>query len=198
MIDKYKHHSDIFKTGIDTGIANAWNHGIKLSSGKYILILNSGDIYPKSFLMDYHLNIGESEIIYFSSVKLKDNKTNKYYLQKGRPKLLGFGMYVPHLTICLPRNFHKKYGLYPELKFSMDFAFFHKIFKKEGSKIFKEINTKEEPIFQLGGLSDIFFRESMKTNMEIIKSNGGSKLKVFLLFNFFIFKRFIYNMKNKI
>ena len=192
-IDKYKNRIDLFKTGIDNGIANAWNHGIKLASGKYIFILNSGDMYPKNFLMDYFLDIGDSKHIYFSTEKLRDKAKDKYFFHKGRPKLLGIGMFVPHITICMPRVFHEKYGLYPELKYSMDFALFHKIFKEEGSKIFKEIKTREEAIFNLGGLSDIYFKESIKTNMKIIQSYGGSKLKTFLLFNYFMLKQSIFN-----
>ncbi len=194
MLDKYKKYIDILKTGIDNGIANAWNHGIKLSSGDYIFILNSGDIYPQNFLMDYFLNISESKYIYFSTVKIQEKSKDKYFYNRGRPGLLGIGMFVPHMTICLSRFFHEKYGLYPELKFSMDFALFHKIFKEEGPKIFKEIKTREKPIFNLGGLSDVFYKESLKTNMEIIQSNGGSKLKVILLFYYFIFKNFIFNI----
>lgn len=198
ILNKYMQNIDIFRTGIDTGIANAWNHGISLSSGKYIFILNSGDMYPKNFLMDYFLNISNSKNIYFSRVKIIDKSKNKFFFHKGRPKLLAIGMFIPHLTICMPKNFYEKYGLYPELKFSMDFELLHKIFKKEGQGIFKEIKTRENAIFNLGGLSDLFYLESLKSNMKIIRKYGASKFKVFLLYIYFITKRFFYKQIKKI
>ena len=45
--------SDIFISEKDRGIADAWNKGIKISKGKYILLLNCGDILMPDFIKNF-------------------------------------------------------------------------------------------------------------------------------------------------
>ena len=50
MIKKYDKFIDYWISQKDNGIFDAWNKGIKLSTGDYICFLNAGDFFTKNSL----------------------------------------------------------------------------------------------------------------------------------------------------
>ncbi len=50
--DKYKYRIDKFVSEPDTGVYNAMNKGIRLSEGRYLNFMNSGDAYCNNEILE--------------------------------------------------------------------------------------------------------------------------------------------------
>jgi glycosyltransferase len=116
----------------DEGIADAFNKGVKLSSGKYIMFLNSGDVlieksYPGKALKIFDENKNISFI--HSNLLLVDNSNPELFM---RPTLsnLGRGMPYLHPTMIVKKDLFNKIGMFDtKLKIAMDFDWIVKLVK---------------------------------------------------------------------
>ncbi len=116
----------------DSGIADAFNKGVKLSSGKYIMFLNSGDVlieksYPENALKIFDVNRNISFV--HSNLLLVDNSNPELFM---RPTLsnLGRGMPYLHPTMIVKKDLFDKIGMFDtKLKIAMDFDWIVKLVK---------------------------------------------------------------------
>ena len=72
-IKKYENHIDYWISQKDRGIWDAWNKGIKLSTGKFICFLNVGDFFTENSIKKIIkiINKNENIDIIFGAVKKK-------------------------------------------------------------------------------------------------------------------------------
>tara|TARA_R100000365_G_C2748294_1_gene79434 strand:- start:7464 stop:8249 length:786 start_codon:yes stop_codon:yes gene_type:complete len=64
--NKFRAEMDVFISEPDSGIASAFNKGVALSNGKYLLFLNAGDILTDSsysMLEELHVRYGSAPVI---------------------------------------------------------------------------------------------------------------------------------------
>ncbi|WP_255155807.1 glycosyltransferase family 2 protein [Ferruginibacter sp. HRS2-29] len=114
----------------DTGIYNAMNKGIRLSTGKYLLFLNSGDTFENNDACRHLLDAIKDDVdILYGNLKviLPDGSTTMFiappqltvdYLLKGS---------LFHPATVISRRLFDEYGLYSEdMKIVSDWAFFFK------------------------------------------------------------------------
>jgi glycosyltransferase involved in cell wall biosynthesis len=128
-----KHSGSISKwvSEPDTGIYNAMNKGIRLSSGKYLLFLNSGDVFENDDACEHLMgDLNEGIDILYGNLKvvLPDGSTTMFiappqlsvdYLVKGS---------LFHPATAISRRLFDEYGLYSEdMKIVSDWAFFFKV-----------------------------------------------------------------------
>ena len=101
----------IFK---DDGCYDAFNKGIRKSSGDIIGFLHSDDLYSDKIIEEYCKNIGEAPGIYGDLIYVDSNNTNKKsgIGNLGNKKNFYYGWMPAHPTLYLRKEIYEKYGFY--------------------------------------------------------------------------------------
>ena len=115
----------------DHGIADAFNKGIKLAKGKYIVLLNSGDKLFHSTVIEIVANLlRENTVKWLHGKYAYERGGHKIVIGKPfKKKLLYRGMRrVCHQTMFVSKSLYDKHGLYDESeKIAMDYDFLCRI-----------------------------------------------------------------------
>ncbi|WP_186429898.1 glycosyltransferase [Clostridium sp. BSD9I1] len=157
IVNKYKDEIDIIVSEKDDGIYNAYNKGIKLSTGSVIYFLNSDDyLYNENIIGEIgelFINNDEIKMIY-GNVLSVDNKS-KFQYELGRKVTLNDlkeCKMIPHQGIFAKKQLFEMYDLFSEsYKICSDFDFVVKCFK-DNEKDIKYIN-KIVAVYSQGGIS---------------------------------------------
>ena len=135
----------------DRGISHAFNKGIKLSSGDYIIMINSGDILCNNNVVSCFFMEAERVRVdlIVGAVFTSDGKS----LGGCKTKALRADD-VPHQGAFVSRNAYKVCGTYSEkFKIRMDYDFFSRFARSKLNWSFCAFNVAQ---FELGGLSHSF------------------------------------------
>ena len=183
LIEKYQNIIDKKIIETDTGIYDAMNKGVKISSAKWCIFLNSGDIFYENFTTERISSFLKKDVdVIFSDTIIQNNgleyKSIANYFSHRISK-------IPfcHQSSIVRKDLIRSNGFSLNYKLSSDFDFFLKIFirRKKFIKI-KSIISKVDS----EGVSDksrfIVFYE----NYQVLKNNQFLRLNVFvLLLDFF-------------
>ena len=156
-------YSGKFISEKDDGIADAFNKGVKLSSGNCIMFLNSGDVLIDKFYPEKALKLlDENNNISFvhSNLLLVDLSTIELFM---RPSLsnLGRGMPYLHPTMVVKKDLFKKIGWFDKkIKVAMDYDW---IVRLEKLKV-KGLYLNDNPVVRMDGSG-----KSIKEENEAIK-----------------------------
>ena len=102
----------------DSGIYNAMNKGIKLTSGDYLLFLNAGDYLIHYNVIKSLINLFEStqyDVIYGNAFYINPF-TEKYHInaKKNCGTFFFYQDALPHQAVFYKKNLFDKFGLYDE------------------------------------------------------------------------------------
>jgi GT2 family glycosyltransferase len=147
----------------DDGIADAFNKGTKLSSGEYIMFLNSGDVlleksYPEK------------------AIKILDNNNEYDLFMRPQMQSLGRGMPYLHPTMIVKKEVFTKTGLFDKnIKVAMDFDWVIKLVKNN----FKGFYLNEGAVVRMDGKGKSVVEESkaIKECFTILKAHNYFTLK---------------------
>lgn len=117
----------------DTGIYNGMNKGIKKAHGKYCLFLNSGDTLNKDSILEYILQITQTEkdFYYSNYYFFKDGKNNLVSLPKQIDETYFLSNTINHQNCLIKKQLFKTIGLYDETyRILADWDFYIKAFYK--------------------------------------------------------------------
>jgi len=162
----------------DNGIADAFNKGILACSGDVVNMLNSGDCYVASNVIECVQNaFQEDEELMWVYGKTRLMKGDQQVLvgKLFEPKKLYRGMRcISHQTLFVKKKLHNVYGLYDKtLKIAMDYDFVCRIgFEK--SKFIEIPMAKFTP----GGVSSNYF-EALKETKIVYEKYYGYSIKLF-------------------
>ena len=184
IIKKYEDKIDYWCSKKDRGIYDAFNIGMKLSSGDYIGFLNSDDYFSDDaldILEKYITKYPEKDFV-FGSVKkhwgiLHGYKPYKIYWS--------WGFYSSHSTgFFIKTDAAKKVGPYNlKYKYSSDYDYFFRMIVK---KKLIGIGTKKEEIFgtfRRGGFSSkVKFFDHFMEEIKIRLDNNQNKFLILLIF----------------
>ena len=190
IIKQYEDFIDLWISEKDFGIYDAMNKGIQYSSGEYIGIINSGDLYNINALSTIrgYLTKNEKFDFIFGTVHKKILKSgfnkNKMYWS--------FDFYPSHSTgFFLSNKVQKKLGLYnTNFNLSADHDLFFRLIKNK----FKGVATKKSELIGYftkdGGSysSTIDFFEQFNEEINIRLNNKQNVLSVLfvILLNYFL------------
>lgn len=150
----------------DNGIADAWNKGIKLASGDFVLLLNAGETLCSGALSFVSNYCTDGNYIYPFPADIVSDRTHAIVkVFKPRPKLLPFGMYIPHNFTFVPLSFYHRSD-YTNIKYSMDYEWFIRNYSSIKDS-FCVIPSSSIGSYKLGGLSDKFALNGFYTNFRL-------------------------------
>ena len=183
IIRKYEKYINLWISEKDFGIYDAMNKGIKYSTGNYLGILNSGDLYNPNALSIISRYLGENTNLDFifgtvfkKKLKYGFNRKKIYW---------SFDFYPSHSSgFFISRIAQKKIGLYnTDFKLSADHDLFFRLIKSN----FKGASTKKNEIIGQfrkvdGSFSSTFsFEEHLNEEIEIRLMNNQNKFLICLI-----------------
>lgn len=181
IIEKYSSKYDFIHciSEPDNGISDAFNKGIKKSTGELIGIINSDDQLYKGALIavDEQYRKTKADVIYGDTV-VKDTDNGLVLFKKaGNPEQLKYEMPFIHQSCFIKKEVYEQCGLYSnELKICMDYDMLARIFAKG----FTFSNTyRVLSIFEYGGTSCKHPIITINEDMRVAAKYGLGKLGVF-------------------
>ena len=198
ILKKYADQKTISVSEGDNGIANAFNKGIKMSTGDIVGFLHSDDVFfdedcilkmvdcfKNNQINFFYANLNyiskKNKIIRFWKSDKFEGVKNKIDLQKR----LNFGWMPPHPTVFIKRDLLKKIGVYDEmLKVSFDYDYLQRAIRNDFIKPF--YLNKLFVNMTMGGNSNKSIKNILKKMIEdykIIKRNLNKGIVVLLLKN---------------
>ena len=162
----------------DRGIYHAMNKGVKMSSGRWIIFMNSGDLFYKKNVLQNFLseNVMNCDIVYGDSLVSAKNLS---YVINSKPfednTLL---MPFCHQSVFVKSNILKKRNFSLKYRFSSDFDFFYYCYLSR--KKFQKIDYIISKV-KSGGFADKNRQMVFNENLTIIKKKGNKSL-LYLLY----------------
>lgn len=178
VIDEYMQQISKFVSEPDNGISDAWNKGIRMSEGKYILLLNAGDSYDDDFLEGIVSSCHSSNVIAAGARMMIEGR----YVAELLPKvhLLHRGMYLPHNWIAIPKHVYDQVGGYTNIDLSMDYEWLKRYLSIYGIKNIVIFN-RTFGSYLADGKSDRHYIKSFYNNFLInIKYKNGFFLSAYI------------------
>ena len=181
ILKQYDHVIDYWLSEKDGGMYDAMNKGIALSSGEYVGMLNSDDMFANGDVLQNVIDTfcqTQTDAV-FSCLNIVDkNNLNKilrkYRVTKFNSILMRIGVMPPHPTFYCKKSCYNAAGSYKtDYKIAADFEMLARLLMSH--KISWSFLDKVTITMRSGGLSDSGFLSSIRLNNEIIracKENG--------------------------
>lgn len=133
----------------DGGIYNAMNKGIKMASGTYLHMLNSGDYYYPDALAPVIAKLSSKKADFLLAGLSPVNNSTIYCTEVRYPAFLEHGS-MSHQGLFYKRELHDKFGLYDEkYRFASDYDFELKALYKNDNFL---VEGNPSVYFELGGV----------------------------------------------
>ena len=169
----------------DISYYDSLNYGISISNGKYIGVLNSGDIFKnKDILKKINNSLIKNTHIFYNNLIFRKNRNIVRYWRHNISKITKYNLFkIPHSTLFLTKNVYKKVGLYNlNYKISSDLDFIIRL----SNKYTKIKHLDFDSIYmEYGGLS---------TNIKTLKLKLREDLNI-LINHYRIYFIFFYFLK---
>ena len=162
VIDSFSDYITYFETGLDSGIADAFNRGIAHANGDIIGILNSDDALDHNalkYLISAFEKIPTADI-YYGAIRYYDPLHKTIYTRHPSLSSMYKRMSIFHPSISIRRSCYEKIGGYDcHYTHAMDSEWCHRAIAAKMK--FHEIPAVLATM-SLGGISDIEYNQSLK------------------------------------
>ena len=192
IIKRYDSDIDYWLSEEDQGIYDAFNKGLRLAKGKFIVFVNSDDILLKDAIL-YLKNYDEK----YPNIDFLFGSVKKHWgiLWGYRPWKIFYtwGFYTSHSTgFYVKKKAAEKIGEYNlSYKYSADYDYFYRMIVHHK---LKGLGTKKEElfgIFRRGGYSSkVKFIDHFFETIKIRLDNGQNKVLVLIIFILKFLKNF--------
>lgn len=171
----------------DSGIYDAINKGIKISTGDIIGILHSDDVYASSKILssvaahfsDENLDVLYADVEFFKNGNI-DTIIRRYSSKHFNFKSLAWGWMPAHTSMFFRRRVFESIGLYKtDYKIAADMDLIARVFKSEN---FKSLYVPCVWVkMQIGGISTGGFKNRVLHNREILRALRENGIKTNIL-----------------
>ena len=164
----------------DNGLYDAMNKALELSTGDYLIFMNSGDTFVTPYIIEGVANsIKYNNAVYYGNVILLNNK---------QKEAIFFGGYFGKHRLCFKNICHQSVfyskSVYKTHKYDLKYKIFadymYNISLKSEDVSFIYLKTIIS-FFELGGLSDLGDEELIKNKGKIILNKFGFYYYVYYL-----------------
>ena len=126
ILKKYEDFIDFWISEPDVGIADAFNKGLRFSTGNYIGFINSDDWYEKDGIRRLVNEMNLNELIYCGHLNLFSSSGDEFVkLHKSNPKRIFQTMRISHPSTLVNRSVFDEIGEFSvEYEYAMDYDFF--------------------------------------------------------------------------
>lgn len=133
IIEKYSDSIDFSINERDRGIYDAMNKGIEVSTGEWIIFMNSGDLFYSDSSLESIFNEGKNDFSIIIGSFVESNNPNTIYYPR---KSIKYGMPGCHQSIFVKSYFAKKLKFNVSYKVGADFDMISKILLDRKNKSF--------------------------------------------------------------
>lgn len=158
IIKKYNQYIKYWVSEPDQGVYEAWNKGIKQSSGEWISFLGADDELYRDALYNYHQYIrarSNTALDYVSSkvALVSEGRIFRIFGERWNWKKFRYSMQVAHVGSIHHLNLYQRYGIYDEsYKIVGDYEFLLRVGNKLNAGYIDAITANMCP----GGISDSY------------------------------------------
>jgi glycosyltransferase involved in cell wall biosynthesis len=193
IIEKYQDYIDYWVSEPDNGIADAFNKGIRRSTGDLIGLINADDWYEPETVQTIVDNLKSFPAIYSGHMNLLNSKTEQLVkVHKSNPDRLPQTMRVAHPSTFIPISVYKLVGEYStEYRSAMDYDF---LLRAKALHIEIVVIDKVLSNMRLGGISKnipMILKEELMIKNRLLDNTFRHLLWYLASLGVFILKRFI-------
>lgn len=181
IIHKYDESIAVVVSEPDKGISDAFNKGIRHSSGEIIGIINSDDILMPGTLTKIAKHYSKDIDVYSGNVAMWNDQADTFYVRK--PDIVFDSIRKPyraaHPARFIRKDAYEKYGMYSiELRYMMDVDLLYRFYKH--GAVFTHIDD-EFVKFRIGGTSSDNHSKKKNDFKVFVSNNGGSKFDFYYI-----------------
>lgn len=184
ILREYEHCIDILVSEADDGIYDAWNKGVRLSKGRFILFLNADDWLPSEAFSEFSLSALDSTKIYIGKTMLFDGDRKVREVDGGfnlDTLHRGFNFLTP--SVIFPRQSFSRVG-----DFDTSYAIAGDVdwLIRAALKSFQFDRLDHVVNMSLGGVSNTRLFRSLEEYNRALRRNGlyGVKARIWALRKF--------------
>lgn len=182
IINKYKSHINAFISEKDNGISDAFNKGIKISTGDLIGILNSDDVMMPNALNEIAKHYdGETEV-YRGHTMIWNAETGMIFreIPSMRFPLIPINIKCSHQGTFVTPEAYKKYGLYrTDIKHPMDLELLRRFYRLGAKMKYMDVDVAK---FRMGGVTGTPMVQKKQEYKNIVLFNGGNEFQASLYY----------------
>jgi glycosyltransferase involved in cell wall biosynthesis len=190
IINKYQKNISFWKSEPDEGIYDAWNKGIAISTGEWIIFLGSDDVLLPDSLISYSdfINSLNTEVDFISSRMLYTDKNMKPYRTMGWhwewPKSQ-LEMTIAHTGALHSKKLFDKVG-----KFNTEYKIVgdYELLLRAGKNLRAAYLDKVTVMYRDGGVSDSY--AAILESYRASRSTGKAPLFKSLLYTALVFVKY--------
>lgn len=174
VIEKYKDRLAKFISEKDNGIYDAMNKGLALTTGDYVLFMNSADeIYSNDTVANVFATAPDADIYYGETEMIDASGKSLGQRRHTAPanftwKSFKYGMSVSHQAIYIKRALVEPYDAQYQLSADIDWI----LSTAKKAKTIVNVNQYVAK-YQVGGMSKIKHRQSLAERFDIMKKHYG-------------------------
>lgn len=188
VVNQYKDKIDVIVSEPDKGRSDAFNKGIRIATGDYIVMINAGDLLTENALEKFVHSYKEGyDVIKGNTIRWNPNTDVSC---RERPVIsypsIPFNFLVCHQSSYISKKAYEKYGDYLiDFRVAMDLELMLR-FTRLGAR-FHAID-EDLAIFRMGGISQTSRKRRYKEMKEALVLNGRNALET-NLFMFYVHLR---------
>lgn len=180
VVNRYKDKIDVIVSEPDKGRSDAFNKGIKIATGDYIVMMNAGDMLTDDALERFAHNYVDGYDVIKGNTLRWNPDTNSSFREKPviNYPTIPFNFLVCHQSTYISKKAYEKYGDYLiDFRVAMDLELMLR-FTRLGAR-FHAID-EDLAIFRMGGISQSSRSRRYKEMKNSLAINGRNAFETYL------------------